>query len=162
MSAGLIVTYAKPFTKCHGAGSLEEKMIPAKDRKIHEHLLDLRHKTVAHLDAVNFRADDKQFGNINQVRLKSTKDGYEFSGILLPLDMDRSKVMRNIATTLINKLDYHIDRFTRKYVDGNSLKPDEYTLNLDPSKPEPFLPAKPLVAFNGPSNSVAPPHATAD
>ena len=144
MSAGLLVTYAKPFTKCHGVGGLDEKMIPEEFMKTHQHFLDLRHKTVAHLDAINFQTDDKEFGNINQVRLKCTKDGFEFIGILLPLGVDEVKKMKKIATILEKKIAYHVEKFTKKYVARSPLKPGEYILNIDPNKPELFLPAKPL------------------
>ena len=158
MSAGLLVTYAKPFTKCHGVGGLDEKMIPKTHLQKHQRFLDLRHKTVAHLDAINFQADDKDFGNINQVRLKSTQDEYEIIAILLPLNIDDVKDMKQIASTLRRKIVYHTDKFTRKYVAGNPLKPGEYILNIDPKTPELFLPAKPLeqvLKFKAPATSVA-------
>src|SRR5438045_1384958 len=68
--SGIIVTYAKPFTHGRGVGKLEAtKVVPLAFKKTHELLMDLRHKTIAHLDGEDFRADDPAFGNIHQVRV---------------------------------------------------------------------------------------------
>lgn len=53
LETGLIVTYARPFTEGRGTGFPipAEKFVPADKQKLHERMLDLRHKVQAHMDA---------------------------------------------------------------------------------------------------------------
>jgi len=135
---------------------MDEKLIPVKYLKVHRNLMDLRHKTVAHLDALNFHADETEIGNLNQIRLKSTKFGYEIIGFVLPLNILEIQEMKTLVAILIEKTAYQLDKFTKRYVTINPLKPGEYIVNIDPHKPELFLPTKPIaeiIKVTGPVSS---------
>src|SRR6266852_3800076 len=79
LALGVVVTYARPFLNCCGVEPLPQRMVPMEYEKHHKSLLDLRHKAMAHMDAVGFQADDAEFGNINQVRFTVTESGHTTS-----------------------------------------------------------------------------------
>jgi hypothetical protein len=134
LASGFVVTYGKPFTTCHGVGKLDETIIPKQFKTTHAKLMELRHKMVAHIDALNFQSDDKNFGNINQVRLTVTKKKYWFHGyVIYPETLDL-KTVNPLITRLIESNDYHLEKFKRRYVEKNCPAPGEYLLDISEAK----------------------------
>jgi len=144
LTAGLLVTYAKPFLPCHGVGKLPESVIPTALLNAHKALLDLRHKSFAHLDASNYQSSDPNIGNVNQVRLAQTKEHYKIEFITPSPDILIKCKIRALAAMLSDKATYHTDKFIEKYIHKLRLKPGEYRLSLDPIDNTPFVPAPPL------------------
>jgi hypothetical protein len=139
--AGVITTYAKPFIKSYGVGFFDEKIIPTELLKVHRHILDLRHKAYAHIDAVDYKADDPEFGNINQVVIWKDKSSYGFQ-IILQNSIDDLKTLKihDLCCKLLEKSEYHTSRFERKFVSVPELRPGKYLLNIDPQDARAFIP----------------------
>jgi hypothetical protein len=53
LETGLIVTYARPFTRGDGNGFPlpEDQFVPADKRELHDKMIRLRHEVQAHMDA---------------------------------------------------------------------------------------------------------------
>ena len=142
--AGVCATYAKLFLRCHGVGSLPDNVVPAQHLQHHKQLLDLRHKALAHLDALNFQADDPQIGNLNEVRLILAKGQYPIEIRNLSPDTLKPTLTKALCRELLDKCDYHIGKFTRKYAENTRLGSGEYKLTIDPKDQVPFIPVKPI------------------
>ena len=141
--AGIIATYAKPFTKCHGVGNLDHRIIPQEHIKTHNTIMELRHKVIAHLDALNFQADDPTFGNINRVIIIKAKTGEcDFSVLLPSTNFIGNLPIQDLCSKLLLKADYHLRRFELKYTYKPELRPGKYLLNIDPNEPRAFVPQK--------------------
>ena len=138
--AGIITTYSKPFIKCHGVGCLDQKIVPKKLQKSHEVVLDFRNKTVAHIDAINFRADDPSFGNINRVVINIEKENYGYTASLIDAYKTLKDQIHELCCKIIQKADYHTSRFEKKYIAKSGLKRGNYLLNIDSQDKRPFIP----------------------
>jgi hypothetical protein len=144
ISAGILVTYAKPFLRCHGVGCLPDTVIPKHLRTVHSFLIELRHKTMAHLDASNFQAPKGGLGNILQLRLFRNSGTWDIAFIKPSENILRGCRIRELTVLLFEKAEYHVDKFTRKYVEKLNLPKGEYVLSLNPNDIEPFISAPPL------------------
>jgi hypothetical protein len=134
---GLIVTYARPFTGCHGLGTIPAKdVVPPEYENLHDELMAWRHKQGAHLDAVDYHADDPTFGNINQVRIR-IKPG--LSEIVVFSTYCPQDKLSHLAQKLYDKAVYHVEKFRTKYIEKSNLRRGEYRLNIDPVDPRPFI-----------------------
>jgi hypothetical protein len=127
---GIVVSYARPFTKCYGAKTLPTKIIPKEDLEFHKAIMDARHKASAHIDALSYQADDPQIGNINQVRVTFTKTDHTLS--IIQANLEVSSISR-LSSQLLEKAEYHAEKFRRKYISNAALPPGTYKLNLDPN-----------------------------
>lgn len=136
-----VVSYAKPFTRWHGVGSLDHAIVPPQHRKLHSLLMDLRNKVFAHIDPRNFQADDPSFGNINQVRIQFSNGEWAIS-VMNPGGFDVTE-LKLLATKLREKADHWMDRFSRKYLVQHNMRDGLYLINLDASKPGAFIPVHP-------------------
>lgn len=138
---GIITTYSKPFIKSYGVGLFDEKIIPREFLKDHRHILDLRHKAFAHIDAVDYKADDPEFGNINQVVIWKDKSNYGFQ-IILEDSIEALKTLKihNLCCKLLEKSEYHRSRFEKKFISVPELRPGNYLLNIDPLETRAFIP----------------------
>jgi len=54
----------------------------------------------------------------------------------------RSFQVNRLCKELIVKCDYHIEKFTRKYVEDGKLPTGQYRLSTDPQDLVPFIPVK--------------------
>lgn len=137
----IIVTYAKPFTTCHGVGKLPaEQIVPIEFQKYHSLIIEYRHKLFAHVDAVNFLPDDKSFGNLNRVLIEKTSGDWSVSRFF-PRDLPATLRIREIATVMKEKASYHVDKFATRYILPNTLGPGDYELNVNPNDSRVFIPA---------------------
>ena len=138
---GLVVTYAKPFTRCHGVGALPLVVVPPELLKYHEATMDFRNKLFAHLDAANFVPDDSSFGNLNRVTVEKNGLGkwvVSHSSIeIAPLY--RELRIRELAEKMLRKADYYMDRFNERFVAARAFKPGRYILNVDPADTRAFI-----------------------
>jgi hypothetical protein len=138
--AGIVATYAKPFTNCHGVGTLDRRIIPQEHLKIHNAILNLRHKAVAHFDALNYKADDPSFGNINQVLINKDKtQTYGYTILLLSHGFLLDLPICDLCSKLLTKAEYHTARFEKKFISGPELAPGDYLLNIDPLEKRAFV-----------------------
>jgi hypothetical protein len=133
---GIIATYARPFTKSWGVEALPQEIVPKKHLKLHMAILDARNKEIAHVDARDYKADDPQFGNINQIRLKVTKTEKCLSATCTRLEIGE---IRQLSCKLSEKTKYHVDKFCRKYIASGDLPIGTYKLNIDGEDSTPFV-----------------------
>ncbi len=124
---------------------MDARVVPQQFRKTHDVLIDYRNKYFAHVDPKDFQADDSTFGNINQIRVRFTKEDYEFSMISLDVNglIDFSAVKR-LCTLLGDKVKYHTGKFCRKYERKNNLPSGGYIVSVDPKEPRAFVPVPPF------------------
>lgn len=139
---GIVVSYARPFTRSYGGERLPENIVPKKHLSFHAAIMDTRHKESAHIDASTYQADDPQVGNINQVRVTFTKTNYYLSATSTNLAILEIK---QLSHCLLTKAEYHTEKFRLKYISTAALPPGEYKLNLDPNVPGLFVNAEPAV-----------------
>jgi hypothetical protein len=148
--SGIVVTYSKPFTASYGVGVFDERIISRHLLKDHNQILDFRHRIFAHIDAVNFKADDPNFGNLNQVVISKGRKKYgctlnliDAVGFLQKIKIDE------LCCDLIRRADYQMRRFERKYVAVREFPTGDYLLNIDPQKTEAFIPNPKLTKLTG-------------
>jgi hypothetical protein len=134
--AGIVVTYARPFTVSHGAHTIPKSVVPKKYAALHQQLMDIRHKEIAHVDAQNYLADDQQFGNINQVRITVRKGQNTLSAISTEPPVGQ---ILQLADILLDKAEYHVERFRRKYINRARLRDGDYKLSLEVAPPTAFI-----------------------
>jgi hypothetical protein len=125
---GIITTYARPFTKSFGGHRLPLEIVPEEHVKLHEAIMQTRHKEIAHVDATTYQADDPQIGNINQIRITMTKDHNSLAVVHMTCPIPEIK---QLTRQLLKKAEYHVGKFRRKYIDNSMLPPGDYKLNLD-------------------------------
>jgi hypothetical protein len=51
MTAGLICIYARPFTNNRPVGKLNDEIVPAEFKALHDKIMTMRHKLFAHAEA---------------------------------------------------------------------------------------------------------------
>jgi hypothetical protein len=136
MFAGIIGTYARPFTVSRGGYRLPQGIVPKKHLKLHATIMDKRHKEIVHIDAQDYQADDPQFGNINQVRISVTKEGTSLNVTFTGLAISEIK---ELSRELLEKAEYHVGKFRRKYITNARLPTGDYKLNLDQNNLPPFI-----------------------
>jgi hypothetical protein len=135
---GIVAMYARPFTHSYGAKKLPaELIVPKKHLKFHNAIMDSRNKEVAHVDAVDYKADDPNIGNINQVRVTFGKGEHTLTVTSTNLDVSE---IQKLSQQLLDKAEYHAEKFRRKHISPAPLPPGEYKLNLDPNIPQLFIP----------------------
>lgn len=142
--AGIVVTYAKPFMRCHGVGELPDEFVPSGLRRFHDPVMNFRHKLFAHLDSINFHDDQDSVGNLNNISIRKNKNG-EWSvhvGTILPTPLYHELHMRELCERMLEKAGYHLDRFNARYVAKRTLKPGKYLLNIDAKDLRAFVPIK--------------------
>lgn len=139
--AGIITTYSRPFTNCRGVGYLDRTIVPAEFQKEHDAILDLRDKALAHIDAVGYKADDPNYGNINRVVINKDKNTYGYT-ILLHNPYKTLKTLRiyELCCKILEEINSHMNRFEEKYIAGPELPFGNYLLNIDPLEKRPFVP----------------------
>ncbi len=145
LTTGIVVTYAKPFTSCHGVQRLREDVVPNEHKNLHQAMMGFRHKMMAHIDAEDFQPDDPSFGNINQVRV-TVYSGHYTAHVMAP-DSDlltEALELKGLARQLLEKADYHKSKFAKRYIARASLPSGEYLLSIDPKDSVAFVPAKPI------------------
>jgi hypothetical protein len=138
---GIVVTYARPFTRGDGVQALRSDMVPQRLRCLHNSIIEKRHKERAHTDAQGYQADDPEFGNINQIRVRVSKDRADSEFIVMTTEPPLSE-LRQLASELREKAYHHTDRFMNKYIE-RCLSPGEYKVAVDPAGSEPFIKVKP-------------------
>jgi hypothetical protein len=133
LTCAILVTYARPFTKWNGiAFVLGREIIPLEFQKLHEALVAMRHKHLAHFDAKDFASDDPTYGNINQIRVQYKEGTYK----PMPLFMEEvppdvlDDTLR-LATVLTDKADYYLAEFGENHLREQEVPDGEYVLNVD-------------------------------
>jgi hypothetical protein len=155
---GIVAMYARPFTNSYGATKLPAEMIvPKKRLKLHNAIMDSRNKEIAHVDASDYKADDPSLGNLNQVRVTFTKGEHILTVSSTSLAVSE---IHQLSQQLLEKAEYHVDKFGRKHIEAAPLPPGDYKLNLDETIPHLFIPIPPPGRFTAPSTSSEKPSAT--
>ena len=134
--AGIVATYARPFTASHGGHTIPKTVVPKEHLALHQQLMDVRHKEIAHVDAQNYLSDDEHFGNINQVRIRVRNGRNTLSAISSDPPIPQVK---HLALILLEKAEYHVGKFRRKYIHSARLADGEYRLSLEESTSSPFI-----------------------
>lgn len=104
LTTGLVVAYARSFIHTRGQSVVAERAVPgsllrgltARERELHEALLDLRNKEVAHSDA--------EILDIS-IRLHVDGDGAIFRNIRAPFSMATLRAVLHLVEKLESALD---------------------------------------------------------
>jgi hypothetical protein len=151
---GIVVTYARPFSQCHGLEKMLVDVVPKRFANLHRELMDMRNKEAGHIDAVGYEPTGSEFGNINQVRI-AIKPCYSEIHVF-STDIPTGEI-RELSQQLYDKAVYHVERFRTKYIEKSNLSRGEYRLNIDSSDPRSFIKLEP--ASKTASTPPAPPSA---
>ena len=141
MTTAMFTIYGRPFSTNYGVGKLNAQLfVPKEYTALHKKLICERNKIHAHKDAKGLAT---RFGEINQVRLVRGKNGFTW-GISSPFSYEE-KDLRDISKlceALIEKLNYHIDKYERKCrKEIKKLREGEYLLNVDDTAGDLFVKA---------------------
>lgn len=128
IACGAVVSYARPFKPKRTFGRLPDDMVPADLREVHDLLITIRDKMLAHVDASGLPTPH---GEVNQLEYRVA---HGVAHLMIPdyrMKKERLGDFHRLARILREKSGYHLkcnqDSLLRKlsYPDG------QYRLSLD-------------------------------
>jgi len=132
----VFVLYGRPFKKSHGVGRLPDGIVPKELLDIHNDLLIHRDKIFAHTD-VNGVLEDEGL-NLNQVDLTVDDGFYQWRVRTVQPERERVAEFRSLSQKLARKVDYHIQKFNKKWGRSAPYSNGTYRLNLSPDSEDAF------------------------
>lgn len=127
LCTSVITFYGRPF-KQRPKVKLTDNIIPDEFREIHDNLITLRDKTVAHKDLDAPIAD---FGSINQLIIRYENKRLAVHTVLPLLSETTAKDIIKLTTELIEKMEYHMSKYSKEYFHKSSIPNGRYSLSLD-------------------------------
>jgi len=141
MATAMFTIYGRPFSTNYGVRRLDAQLfVPREYTALHKKLICERNKIHAHKDAKGLAT---RIGNANQVRIVRAKNGFAWA---IPTHFSyEEKDLRDVSKlceALIEKLNYHIDKYERKCrKEIKKLREGEYLLNVDDTEEVLFVKA---------------------
>ena len=119
---------------------MERDFVPKEHQNTHDDLMVMRHRAMAHLDAVGFKPDEPGFGNMNQVSIRKARGEFTVSVIFPGDGVLKHAETKQLCSRLIEKTEYHIDRFCKNHIRNKALPCGDYLVNIEETDKRPFLP----------------------
>ncbi len=111
ISEWAVIEYGKPFKFSRGLGKLPNEIIPQDQTELHEFVLRIRDKMIAHIDTKGLESEGHRF---NKVRLEITQTGLNYI-VEAPRIMPQELVqLKNLAIKLEKTSHYHVTKFIKK------------------------------------------------
>jgi hypothetical protein len=143
LMTAVYVLYAKPFTRADAVGKLEDEIVPAEWRELHDSILKHRHQVYAHRDGDGFEVGE--FGPVNQVRavrlpteIRLVAADFSARFPLMPHVIELCQLLGKTASD-------HVDELLAKHAKNIPNKIGEYMLNVQDISADMWLPQKPMV-----------------
>ncbi len=134
ISIAVTTAYARPF-KQRSTVRLSEDVVPAPHKETHESIIEIRDKSIAHRDVDGPIAD---FGLLNQVRF-AIRDSAVYVDTISPiLPDDKARQVQALVKELIPKMQYHVNKYLKRFFTGSGTVDGTYEMSLEPS-PEKWL-----------------------
>ena len=129
ISVAVTTAYARPF-KQRPPVRLSEDLVPPRHKDTHDSIIEIRDKSVAHRDVDGPIAD---FGLLNQVRF-AVRDSTVFVDTISPiLPDDKARQVQALVKELIPKMQYHVNKYIKKFFTGSGTSDGMYEMSLEPS-----------------------------
>ncbi|MBW2569870.1 MAG: hypothetical protein JRE47_11040 [Deltaproteobacteria bacterium] len=132
LSEWAITEYGKPFKKSRGLGKIPEKMIPQRHIELHEFILRVRDKMVAHVDTIGLENPEHGF---HKVRLERTMRNFNYIVEAPRVRPQKIEQLRILAKKLEEKSHYHATKHVKKLskiVKGKGL--GEFLIDIEKSE----------------------------
>lgn len=112
ISEWAVIEYGKPFKTSRGLGKVPCEIIPQGQTELHEFILRIRDKMIAHIDTKGLESEEHRF---HKVRIEITQTGLNYiveTPRILPKELLQ---LKNLAKKLEEKSHYHVTKLIKKF-----------------------------------------------
>jgi hypothetical protein len=134
ITAGVICTYARPFTNNRPVGRLADEIVPTEFKGLHDKIITVRHKLFAHAEASLMVAEEDY---PNEAVIENDGKTISISVSRVAIKASVLEQMGSLVEALIEKTNYYRSKHTKRFTNTiRKLGKGSYRLNVvDPSAP---------------------------